>query len=542
VLQELRAQNFALFQDIHVSFSPGFTAITGETGSGKSLLVNSLSLLLGKKAEAIWIRKGEGEALVEGAFSLENQEPVKEKLKEKGLPYKEGLLVRRIISRDGRNRIYINDSPVTLHCLQEITQGLVEILSQREGLRLLKASHHLPLLDAFACLEPLVDKYRAAYEKYKSLLREKEVGEKEQEERLRRMDYLAFQIKDIQGANLQPGEEESLRERRDWLRAGEKLKEALTQAAEFLDGEGFSAAQGVRQALSLLSPLAQLKRDLTEEVYGLDETLLRIQESAANLQGLLSQVEVNPQELAQVEERLDLLHRLKTRYGNTIKEILTYLEKAQREFEHLEKAQERGEEIEKEIAEARKEVERLGKELSSKRMEKAKEMEAQVEATLAQLLMEDCRFMIAFREREQPAPQGLEEVAFYIRPNVGEEAKPLNRVASGGELSRITLAIRRVLSDIEGTPVLVLDEIDAGLGGITAHKVGELLMELGGQYQVICVTHLPQVARHSHHQLMVEKKRTGGKTLTQVRELTPLEKEEELKRMMGEEAPLGRQG
>jgi len=542
VLQELRVQNFALFQDIHISFSPGFTAITGETGSGKSLIVNSLSLLLGKKAETIWIRRGEREALVEGVFSLENQEAVIERLKEKGLPYKEGLFVRRIISRDGRNRVYINDSPVTLHCLQEVTQGLVEVLSQREGLRLLNVSHHLPLLDAFARLEPLVEEYRAAYERYRGLLREKEAMEREREERLRRMDYLAFQIRDIQSADLQPGEEASLRERRDWLRAGEKLKEALAQAAEFLDGEGFSAAQGVRQALSLLSPLAQLKRDLAKEVDGLDETLLRIQESAANLQRLLSQVETNPQELAQVEERLDLIHRLKARYGNTIEEILAYLEKAKREFEDLEKVQERGEEIEKEIAEAKEEVERLGKELRSKRIKKAKEMEAQVEATLARLLMEDCRFIIAFKEKEEPGPRGLEEAAFYIRPNIGEEAKPMNRVASGGELSRITLAILKVLSDIGGTPVLVLDEIDTGLGGITAHRVGELLMELGKQYQVICVTHLPQVARYSHHQLVVEKRRIRGKTLTQVRALTPLEKEEELKRMVGGEAVLGRRG
>ncbi len=356
------------------------------------------------------------------------------------------------------------------------------------------------------------------------------------------MDYLAFQIGDIQGANLQPGEETSLRERRDWLRAGEKLKKALTQTVEVLDGEGVSAAQGVRQALSLLSPLGHVKKELIKEVQSLDETLLRIQESTANLQSLLSRVELNPQELAQVEERLDLIHRLKTRYGATIEEVLSYLEKAQREYEHLEKVQERGKEIEKEIAEAKKEVEKLGQDLSSKRREKAKEMEAQVEATLAQLLMEDCRFMITFRERGEPGPQGLEDVAFFIRPNVGEEAKPLSRVASGGELSRITLAIRRVLSDIEGTPVLVLDEIDAGIGGITAHRVGELLMDLGEQYQVICVTHLPQVARHSHHQLMVEKKRTRGKTLTQVRELTPLEKEEELKRMMGDEVSGGRQG
>ncbi len=542
MLQELRAQNFALFHDVYVAFRPGFTAITGETGSGKSLLVNSLALLLGRKAEAFWIREGEREAVVECVFSLEDHQSIRKRLKERGLPYDEGLFIRRIICRDGRNRIYINDSPVTLRCLQEVTQGIVEVLSQREGLRLLKRSHHLPILDAFARVTPLREEYQRAYRRYMDLVRQRETLEKDQEERLRRMDYLAFQIRDIQEASPQIGEEEQLREKRNWLREGERLREALSQAALQLDGEETSATHVLRQVLSLISPLGHLNDSLGAEVTRLKEILLQLQESATVLQRLLSQVEVDPHELALVEERLDLLHRLKSRYGATIEDVLNYLKEAEEEYARLEALQASGEEIEGAIRDARGEVEELGRRLSGKRREGAREMEKKVEATLERLLMKDCRFEVVFDEREEPGLQGMESVSFFIRPNVGEEAKPLNRVASGGELSRITLAIHRVLSDIEGTPVLVLDEIDAGIGGVTAHRVGELLAELGNRYQVICVTHLPQVARHSHQQLVVEKTTMAGKTVTHIRELAPSEREEELRRMIGEVPPMEESG
>ncbi len=535
MLLELRAKNFALFHRVEVRFSPGFTAITGETGSGKSLLVNSLSLLLGKKADTLWIREGEGEAWVEGIFSLEGLPHIKARLRERDIPVDQELLVRRTISREGRNRVYVNDVPVTLRLLQEVTSGLVEIQGQRESLSLLKAQHHLDLLDAFGRLAPLVEEYTKAYRTYRALVKEKEEGERSREERLRRMDYLAFQIEDIEKAAPRPGEEEELRQRREWLRQGERLREALTKALHLLDGEGPSVTQGLRDTLGLLAPLAPTSPDLKGETDGLEEALILIQEGCSHLETLLGKVVIDPQALAQVEERLDTLHRLKSRYGPTLEAVLDYLEKAKEELAQLESIQERSKDLEEEIHRAREKALVLGGRLGTARRERAIEMEEKVEETLARLMMEECRFQVRFRKLEGLGPRGLEEAEFFIRPNPGEPLKPLNRVVSGGELSRISLAIRRVLSDIGKIPILVLDEIDAGIGGITAHKVGEMLGELGEIYQVICVTHLPQVARHAHNQLAVFKTREGERTVTRIRALSPGERERELMRMVGEE-------
>ena len=537
MLLELMAKNFALFHRVEVHFRPGFTAITGETGSGKSLLVNSLSLLLGRKADTLWIREGEEEAWVEGVFSLKGLPHVKACLREGGIPVEEELLVRRTISREGRNRAYVNDTPVTLRFLQEIATGLVEIQGQRESLLLLKAQNHLRLLDAFGRLDPLVKEYREAFRTYKRLLQEKEEADRSREERLRRMDYLAFQIEDIEKTAPKPGEDEELRQRREWLRQGERLKEALAKSTELLDGEGPSVAQGLREVLGLLSPLAPLKKDLEREVAHLEEALIMVQEGCTNLEGLLEKVEINPLELAEVEERLDILHRLKTRYGNTLERVLEYLEEAKKEYTALKATQERSEGLEEDIHRAQEKVLEVGRRLGEARREAAQKMEKRVEETLEQLLMEECRFIVHFRDLPEPEAHGLERVEFFIRPNPGEAPKPLNKVASGGELSRMSLAIRRVLSDIGEIPILILDEIDAGIGGITAHKVGELLKELGERYQVICITHLPQVARHAHWQLAVHKERDRDRTVTRIRELSPSEREEELKRMVGEKTP-----
>ncbi len=537
MLLELRAKNFALFHRVEVHFRPGFTAITGETGSGKSLLVNSLSLLLGRKADTLWIREGEQEAWVEGIFSLAGLPLIKARLQEQDIPVEDELLVRRTISREGRNRVYVNDTPVTLRFLQEIASGLVEIQGQRESLMLLKTQNHLKLLDAFGGLNPLAKEYKAAYSTFKRLLQEKGEADRSREERLRRMDYLAFQIEDIEKATPQPGEDEELRQRREWLRQGERLKEALGRSIQLLDGEGTSVAQGLREVLGLLSPLAPIKGELEKEAAHIEEALIMVQEGCTNLERLLEKVEINPSELTEIEGRLDTLHRLKTRYGNTLEKVLEYLEKAKKEHAFLEEVQERSQELEEEIARAREKVMEAGEKLGRARRTAARKMERRVEETLGQLLMEECRFIVRFRKLPEPGPQGLERVEFFIRPNPGEAPKPLNRVVSGGELSRISLAIRRVLSDIEGIPILILDEIDTGIGGITAHRVGELLQELGERYQVICITHLPQVARHAHWQLAVQKEREGERTVTRIKELPPLEREEELKRMVGEIKP-----
>jgi DNA repair protein RecN (Recombination protein N) len=390
------------------------------------------------------------------------------------------------------------------------------------------------ILDAFSGLQALAEEYREAYRAHQALVNEREEALKNREERLRRIDYLAFQIQDIEKISPLPGEEEDLRRKRDLLRQGERLKEALARAIHLLDGEGISVTQGLRESLGLLSPLAPLSQELEGEVKGLEEALILVQEGVSRLETIQEKVEVDPQALAQVEERLDTLHRLKSRYGPTLEAVLEYLERARKELAHLEAIQERTQDLEKEVEEALERVWTLGRRLGEARREGARRLEKAVEENLARLMMEDCVFQVRFQGLEEPGPHGLEAVEFYIQTNPGEEAKPLNRIASGGELSRISLAIRRVLSDIKKIPVLVLDEIDAGIGGITAQKVGELLAELGERHQVICITHLPQVARHAHHQMAVEKGREGGKTLTTIRALSPSEREMELKRMMGE--------
>jgi len=542
VFLELRAGNFVLFQDVHIHFRPGFTAITGETGSGKSLLVNSLSLLLGRKADPLWIREGSEEAVVEGVFSLDSLPSVRDRLAEMDIDNRGELIVRRIMSRKGKNKIYLNDSPVTLRCLQEVVAGMVEVQGQREGLLLLKPERQRMFLDAFGGFRDTLAEYHRLYERYRSLLKERDEAERTREERLRRIDYLAFQIKEIEEAHLVKGEDEELRGQREWLRQGEALLEALGRAHRLLDGEGVTAAQEVREALGLLSPFSSLGKGLSQEVARLEEALLLIQETAMALEKMEATVEVDPVQLEEVEKRLDLLHRIKTRYGATIEDVLEYLSEAKKELSSLEGMEERQENIEEEILSYKARLMELGVELGRERRRKARELEKEVEKVLHRLLMEGSRFLVTFKELEELGPNGLEEAEFFVQTNPGELSKPLNRVVSGGELSRISLAIRKVLSDIGEAPILVLDEIDVGIGGVTAHNVGKLLEELGQRYQVICVTHLPQVARHAHHQLAVYKEVVDGRSVTMVKELSSGEREREIKRMMGEDSRRGSAG
>lgn len=538
MLLELRVKNFALFDDIRVTFRPGFTAITGETGSGKSLLVNSLILLLGKRAESHWVRSGEEKALVEGVFSVEEKGCLPLRLEEAGFPKEEGLILRRLIFPDGRGRAYLNDSPITLRLLQNILSGLVEIQGQRESLQLLNPARHLALLDAFARLAPLKDEYLQAYGRYRALVKEKEEEERGREERLRRIDYLSYQIREIEDAHLIPGEEEELRGRRDLLRHAEKLKDALHKGVHLLEEASPSVCSMLRELISSLNPFSSLTSSLKEEMEKLEEALTLLEEGSIALERFSSALDTDPAELEKVEERLDLLHRLKSKYGSSVDEILEYLKETKGEHEALSDIEERRRGLDEEIAIAFSEVKELGERLSKERQKKAIEFERQTENILNELSMQGCRPIVQFHKRETPGPNGIEEVEFLIRPNPGEESRPLRKIASGGELSRITLAIRSVLSDIEKTPILVLDEIDSGIGGVTAQQVGQLLRRLGKDRQIICITHLPQVASHAHHQLAVEKEVEGGRTVTNIRELTEPERQKELLRMMGGDYPV----
>jgi len=533
VLLELKVKNLALIDDIHINFKEGFTAITGETGSGKSLLVNSLLLLLGKRAESHWVRGNEKMALIEGIFLIKKRPKIVSRLKKAGFSFDDEIILRRIIYPDGKSRAYLNDSPVTLRLLQELISDLIEIQGQRETLKLLNPAEHLDALDKFAGLTTLKNHYQEIFQRYKKLMKEKEQEERKKQERERRIDYLSYQIKEIEEAKLSSDEEETLKEKRDLLRNIENVKHAVEKSIYLLDEASPSICDMLRETIGSLEQFSDFVSDLKEQVKKINEALVILDESLTALRRLSFSLEADPEELERIEERLDLISRLKRKYGSTIKEILEYLNEIKKEHENLLKIKEEKEKLEDELKTVSNLLWQAAKELSEKRKESSKVFVEKIKGILDELFIHGCEFKINWNTKEIPAQDGIDEIEFLVSPNPGEEPKPLRKIASGGEISRVTLAIRSLLSDIEEVPIMVLDEVDSGIGGVTAKKVGRLLRKLGDDRQIICVTHLPQVACWAHHQICVEKKIENAKAITAIRELSNAERERELLRMMG---------
>ena len=538
MLTDLRISHFALIDYLELEFSPGFQVFTGETGAGKSLLVDALILLLGGRASGEHIRSGAKEATLEAVFSLSEHPPILEKLKEWDL-LPEGtqdLLLRRILSREGRSRMYVNGTLVPLHQMVELGGWLVDIHGQHEQQSLLSSKVQMRVLDAFGGLLALRDEYAAHYHRWQDLVRAVADVTQRSKERQEREEFLRFQCEELGKAQLVPGEDDALMREHRKLQNSGRLLEIVNQAYDLL----------YRNQASILSQLTEVRK-LVHELETIDENVRNWNES---IDGGIAQVEElvwatrnykdafdhDPARLAQIDERLALLQRLKKKYHESLEGLLARQTRIQSELEELVNIEEHTQNLQHQVSQAYQDTWALGLKLSESRQAVAKTLEKRIATELAQLKMEKSRFHIGITtasQAEQAGPNGIDQIEFTFCANPGESLQPLSRVASGGELSRLMLAMKTVLASVDQVPVLIFDEVDAGIGGNVAATMGQRLKALGQTHQVMCITHLPQIAAQAHHHYLVKKESVNKRTVAMVTRLRVEDREEEIARMLG---------
>ena len=536
MLSLLHIENIALIQSADIRFEPGFNVLTGETGAGKSIVIDSIGAVLGERTSRELIRTGAKSALVTAVFT---QVPPLPWLEENGFPAgEEELLLQRELQGDGRNVCRIDGKLVTVAQLRELGRQLLNIHGQHDGQQLLDPASHLGYLDQFGGCQPLLEDYQEAYRKWHDIRREMDKLQMDEAERSRRVDTLNYQIQELERAQLKAGEDEELSARRTLLRSAGRLMEAV-QSAEFAlsgdeDRDGacslIAQAEGEVQGVSSISPeLGELSEKLTALRCAADD-------AADTLRDLSRSFDFSPGELDQVEERLDLLYRLRKKYGPTVEDMLSYLDRCRKELDQIQYADDTLARLEKDLKKAQKEAARRGEVLSQARREAAGALQARVQEELRQLDMPKVQFQTEFTPKGGEAGMdetGLDEVQFLMSANLGEALKPIQKVASGGELARIMLALKNVLAEGDQIGTLVFDEVDTGVSGRAAQKVAEKMAQVARGKQVLCVTHLPQIAAMADTHFSVQKGEREGRTYTRLERLDRSQRREELARLIG---------
>lgn len=537
MLKELQIRDFALIEHVHLSFYEGFSVLTGETGAGKSIIIDALSLLLGARASLEMIRTGSERALIEAVFTVpETAFPV---LSDWGISFDSELIVSREIHRSGRNRCWLNGNLASVNQLSLLGRHLVDILGQHNHQSLLDVPRHLDMLDAFGGvgIQNLRQIVKSWYEKYVLVKKERERLQNQERERLVRIDLLQFQINEIDHAQLEVGEEAELLRRHQRLANIERItttaESVYARLQEHTDQPPLY--DQLAQAVSELESLARFDPEITSISELFHQALVQLEEGSRDLRQYMEGFDRDPHALEQIENRLALLRALKRKYGESEEAILAYAEQIKKELAVLEESEITIEKLKADEDALSAELALLCSDLRQKRHECAKVMEKQIEKHLADLNMEGTRFEVRFAD--QPLDEtGIDAVEFMISPNIGEELKPLAKIASGGEMSRIMLALKNCLVEIDGIPALVFDEVDSGIGGRTARSVAQKLRNLSKESQVFVVTHLPVVASFAEHHYYVEKREKDGRASVSVTMLDQEERIEELVRMLGGQA------
>jgi DNA repair protein RecN (Recombination protein N) len=537
MLAELRIVNFALIEQLSLQFQSGFTVLTGETGAGKSLLIDAIALLVGGRASADQIRSGEEEAQLEAAFHLPDTHPLLQHLRRLEVigPNESELILRRVLSRSGRHRVYVNGSLCPLRVLEELGGTLVDIHGQHEQQSLLATARQLDALDAFGRLYGLRNKYEQCYGGWKELRAKLDALQHHVVDRARHEDLLRFQLQEIEQAALLPDEEERLRTERQRLVHAHRLRELAHEAYVELKEDEQAVLTRMGRMGRALAELAQTDPAMCDCEQAAEETAIQLKELAGRLRQYSQELEADPDRRVAVEDRLDLIQRLKKKYGGSVEAVISAGRRAQEELQLLDNQQEKTAELTAELDEEARRLNALAHQLSKKRVDAAKRMEILVEAELAALKMGQAIFQVMVsidQSAEGLGATGRDRAEFLLSSNPGEPPRPLGRVVSGGELSRIMLALKTVLADMDQVPVLVFDEIDMGVGGAVAAAMGTRLRKLGSFHQVFCITHLPQVASQAEHHLLVEKGLDSQRTSTSVRALKGIGREEEIARML----------
>ena len=543
MLRELHIKNLAIIDDASANFEKGLNVLTGETGAGKSIIIDALCLALGERASTEVIRSGEKEAVVEAFFDIPPKllnSSSRRFLQDLGINIENGIILKRILSAQGKNRAYINDSMVNVQTLSEISKGIIDVHGQYEYQSLLSPDNQLDMLDAYGGLLIERQEFTAIYETQTSLKQQIAELMQKEKERAQRLDILGFQVNEIETADLKTGEEKELSEEVKILSSASLLTELANQAYESLYSSDSACLTSLSKILNSLKEISNIDVRAADAVKSAEEAIPLLEETAYFLRDYKDSLNFNPERLEEIQTRLELIKGLKKKYGGNIQEVLDYREKGLRELDELQHSEEKLETLNAELKKLKNILTEKAQHLSKQRKAVAKKIEQQVVSELSSLSMPDTRFSIQITQEAgddtaddfKANSKGIDKVEYLISPNIGEELKPLSKIASGGELSRVMLALKGILAKGDKIPVLIFDEIDAGIGGRAAETVGQKLKSLSASHQIICITHLPQIASYADTHLKIEKKIKAKRTTVEVRKIEKDERTVEIARML----------
>lgn len=536
MLLELHIRNFALIEKLEIGFSSGLNILTGETGAGKSIIIDSVNFLLGEKQGRDIIRHGEETAYVEGIFDCSSEE-ITDMLSEIGIESDECIIISRELGQTGRTVSRINGKAVTTGFLKELSKNLIDIHGQHEHQSLLDERSHIDILDSFGAeaISSAKNEYRTVYRKFKDIeekIKEIEINENE---RLKKIDLLGYQINEIDAAKLKSDEYDNLINRRDFLSNAEKIYSSLSSACGLLyeSEEGLSAYDMIGTSAANIETVSKYDTRIAAAHEELMDIYYKLNDASSTLKDVLEGIEYDSDELNSIEERIDIIDKLRRKYGNTIEEILKYRDSIENEYENLQNSEEMLETLNRSREDIKNALLRSGEKLSGLRSVQAEKLEKLIQKELTYLGMEKAVFSIPVIKKEEFGFNGFDNVRFLFSANPGEEKKPLAKIASGGEMSRIMLAVKSVIAEIDSIPTMIFDEIDTGVSGKAAQAVGEKMTAISKNHQILCVTHLPQIASLADCHFRIEKETDGNTTFTRLKKLTKDDRVLEIARIIG---------
>jgi len=540
MLKELKIQNLAIIDNISVSFVEGLNVISGETGAGKSIIIGAVGLLLGDRASTDFIRSSEDSAVIEALFNIEGKDQIKKKLRGMGYSDDDELVVKRIVSRSGKNKVYINGNLATLGMLSSLSESLVNVCSQHEHQIILNGDNHIDILDEFGDLVPMRAEFSELYREYQSLRGKLEELESVNKKRWEREEFLKFQLKEIEDGGIKIGEDVSLQKEKKILSNAKKLGESAQGSHNILYAVEDSILEKLGKVRDDINEIKQIDSTLNISKGDLDTFYFGLEEVAIVLRDYMKGITFDPARLEEIDERLEYLGRLKRKYGGTLDNVFRKKEEIKEELEGIFSVEEEIEKISEEIFQKKKLLLGKARNLSEKRIEVSGRLKTSIESEIHTLKMANTTFDVRFYKPSVDNQgdslmhsKGIDSVEFYLSTNIGEELKPLNRIVSGGELSRIVLAMKKVLARTGSVSTIIFDEVDTGIGGATAEIVGKKLQEVSKHHQVICITHLPQIVCFGDNHFLVSKHISGDRTIAEMRVLTEDERLDEITRMIG---------
>lgn len=539
MLKELNIENFAIIDELTVDFHEGLTVLTGETGAGKSIIIDAVHLLAGGRGSQEFVRHGEKKAELTGLFDVDSEKhKLFEKLEELDIEVEEGtIILQRTINDNGKSVCRINGKLVPLSILREIGGSLIDIHGQNENQVLMDEKRHIELLDFFAMknLHPIKEKYDKAFEAYKQLKKEVNTLNLDEQKTAQRIDLYQFQINELEEAKLSVTEEEDLLEERRRLMNFHKIYESAQTAYEAISGE-FKGLDNIGDAMHALGDISEIDHQFKDLHESVSSSFYVLQDAAFQIKSIVDDLEYDQNRLNEIESRLSLYQTMKRKYGATVEEILTYFEKIQKEYHQLVHRDEMLAKQEEKLRNLEKELQQIAGELTKVRKKCAVTLSEKVMEELKCLHMEKTKFIVNFDQLDYFDENGLDNISFYISTNIGEPAKPLQKIASGGELSRIMLALKTIFSTAEGVTSIIFDEVDTGVSGRVAQAIAEKIAAISVKSQVLCITHLPQVAAMADHHYVIRKSVEENRTFTSIKEVEDDQRVEEVSRMMSGES------